>query len=106
MFDGPELAPEMLQLKGRASTEPDEYALIQAVSSPADPVLPAGPTITVELDQSFNLIERSVIEAAIAHFNGSIPKAAAMLKLSPSTIYRKREGWDDLAVELGQAIAV
>ena len=106
MFEGPELEPEMLQLKRRASSGSANYALIQDVSSPAAPALPAGPTLTVELDQSFHLIERNVIEAAIAHFNGSIPKAAAMLKLSPSTIYRKREGWDDLVVELDQAIAV
>ena len=29
------------------------------------------------------------IQAAIAHFDGSIPKAAAALKVSPSTIYRR-----------------
>ena len=38
-------------------------------------------------------IERDVIEAAISNFAGSIPKAAQALGISPSTIYRKREGW-------------
>ncbi|MEE4235957.1 MAG: sigma-54 dependent transcriptional regulator [Anderseniella sp.] len=38
-------------------------------------------------------IERDVIEAAIASFAGSIPKAAQALGISPSTIYRKRESW-------------
>jgi DNA-binding NtrC family response regulator len=38
-------------------------------------------------------IERDVIEATIARFSGSIPKAADALGISPSTIYRKREGW-------------
>jgi len=39
-------------------------------------------------------IERQIIEAAIQNCNNSIPKASEMLKLSPSTIYRKKEGWE------------
>jgi len=39
-------------------------------------------------------IERDAIEAAIANSNGSVPKAAQKLGVSPSTIYRKREGWN------------
>jgi DNA-binding NtrC family response regulator len=38
-------------------------------------------------------LEREFIEATIAHCNGSIPKAARLLDVSPSTLYRKREGW-------------
>ena len=38
-------------------------------------------------------IERDAIEAAIVAHNGSIPKAAEDLGVSPSTIYRKRESW-------------
>lgn len=38
-------------------------------------------------------IERTAIEATIAACNGSIPKAARILGVSPSTIYRKQEGW-------------
>ena len=38
-------------------------------------------------------IERIVIEETIKTQNGSIPKAAAVLGVSPSTIYRKRESW-------------
>jgi DNA-binding NtrC family response regulator len=38
-------------------------------------------------------IERDAIEKAIAACGGSIPKAAALLEVSPSTIYRKRESW-------------
>jgi DNA-binding NtrC family response regulator len=39
-------------------------------------------------------IEKDVIERAIAHCNGNIPKAAALLEISPSTIYRKRQRWE------------
>lgn len=42
---------------------------------------------------SLNEIERQVIEATIAAQGGSIPKAARVLDVSPSTIYRKREVW-------------
>lgn len=35
-------------------------------------------------------VEREAIENAINHFNGNIPKAAAALGVSPSTIYRKK----------------
>jgi DNA-binding NtrC family response regulator len=38
-------------------------------------------------------VERELIEATIAQCGGSIPKAAHMLDVSASTIYRKREAW-------------
>lgn len=38
-------------------------------------------------------LERSFIEATIAACQGSIPRAARMLEISPSTLYRKREAW-------------
>ena len=38
-------------------------------------------------------VERELIEATITHCDGSIPRAARMLELSPSTVYRKLEGW-------------
>ncbi|AQS38802.1 response regulator with CheY-like receiver, AAA-type ATPase, and DNA-binding domains [Shewanella psychrophila] len=42
------------------------------------------------------LSEKQTIEAAIEQCNGNVPKAAAMLDISASTIYRKRQGWDEL----------
>lgn len=38
-------------------------------------------------------VERRAIEQAIALCGGNIPKAAAMLDVAPSTIYRKKQGW-------------
>ena len=38
-------------------------------------------------------IEQTVIEATLAHYSGSVPKAARVLDISPSTLYRKIEGW-------------
>lgn len=39
-------------------------------------------------------IEKHAIEKAIEACEGNIPKAAAMLEISPSTIYRKKMTWD------------
>ena len=39
-------------------------------------------------------VEREVIETAIARCGGNIVEAAKALEISPSTIYRKRSGWD------------
>jgi len=38
-------------------------------------------------------IERDAIEYAISKCDGNVPRAAALLEISPSTIYRKRPGW-------------
>jgi DNA-binding NtrC family response regulator len=38
-------------------------------------------------------VERELIEAAIARCDGNVVEAAMMLKINPSTIYRKRSGW-------------
>ncbi len=40
-------------------------------------------------------VERLVIEATIRACGGSLPKAARVLGVSPSTLYRKRAGWTD-----------
>ena len=37
--------------------------------------------------------ERSAIEQALEACDGNIHRAAAMLQVSPSTIYRKRQNW-------------
>ncbi len=39
-------------------------------------------------------IEQTIIEATIAAQGGSVPRAARVLDVSPSTIYRKREAWE------------
>jgi two-component system repressor protein LuxO len=40
------------------------------------------------------LLEKEAIEEAIRHCGGNIPRAAALLEVSPSTIYRKRQAWE------------
>ncbi|MFM8331314.1 MAG: sigma-54-dependent transcriptional regulator [Candidatus Methylumidiphilus sp.] len=41
------------------------------------------------------IVEKEAIERAIAACDGNIPRAAALLEVSPSTIYRKRMGWQE-----------
>ena len=48
-------------------------------------------------------VERDAIEAAIARFDGNVPRAAAALEISPSTIYRKRQAWLDAEKVLGES---
>ncbi len=38
-------------------------------------------------------VEKAAIESAIDACGGNVPRAAALLELSPSTLYRKRLGW-------------
>jgi two-component system repressor protein LuxO len=42
-------------------------------------------------------VEREAIEEAVSLCDGNIPKAAAFLGISPSTLYRKRAAWASAA---------
>ncbi|SDM20595.1 two-component system, repressor protein LuxO [Modicisalibacter muralis] len=39
------------------------------------------------------MVERDAIEQAISECGGNVPRAAALLEVAPSTLYRKRLGW-------------
>lgn len=53
----------------------------------------SGPHLDELLGKTMAEIEQTVIEATLARHGGSVPKAARMLDISPSTLYRKIEGW-------------
>jgi two-component system repressor protein LuxO len=40
------------------------------------------------------MVEKETIEEAIALCNGNIPRAAALLEVNPSTIYRRKAEWE------------
>ena len=42
------------------------------------------------------ITEKEAIEQAIEHCGGNIPKAAEILEVSPSTIYRKKQAWEEM----------
>jgi two-component system, repressor protein LuxO len=60
-----------------------------------DAAVPSGQTFSLDalIGQPLADIERAVIEATLARCEGSVPRAARMLALSPSTLYRKLEAW-------------
>ncbi|ASP39659.1 sigma-54-dependent Fis family transcriptional regulator [Bacterioplanes sanyensis] len=74
----------------RAETEAPAAAEHSGDVSP----VPASTTIRPLAD-----IEREAIEHAIAVCEGNIPRAAGLLEVSPSTIYRKKQTWEQDAVE-------
>ncbi|MCA8933690.1 MAG: sigma-54-dependent Fis family transcriptional regulator, partial [Rhodospirillaceae bacterium] len=59
----------------------------------ADQPRPGGDLPVVAVGRPLIAIEREVIETTIEMCGGSIPKAARVLDISPSTIYRKKESW-------------
>jgi DNA-binding NtrC family response regulator len=95
LHDGPTVAAHMLPaeitLGASAGAAGDRVAALPAPPRPAGPSLrrPVELLIGTPLAE----VERELIEATIAHCDGSIPRAAKMLALSPSTIYRKLESW-------------
>jgi DNA-binding NtrC family response regulator len=44
-------------------------------------------------------IERDIIEGALSLYDDNILKAASFLEVSPSTIYRKKNGWEQREVK-------
>jgi DNA-binding NtrC family response regulator len=60
-----------------------------AAAEPAPPAADGRPKI-----RPLWISEREIIEAAIAACDGNIPRAAAFLEISPSTIYRKKQAWE------------
>lgn len=81
------VSPEMLPRALRASLGPGE--------SMRPPVREMALAATQEPRQVKPLwrVEREAIERAIAICGGNIPRAAALLEVSPSTIYRKKQNW-------------
>ena len=75
-----------LALADEADTgkEPAAYAHAGMIA-PAGDILP------------FRMAERQIIETAICRFDGNIGKAARALEISPSTIYRKMQSWQEEA---------
>ena len=100
LHDGEEVGPEMLPppLK-KADSAPVATAgqPVPAGDSTGEATMPAanGDGGIVPLWR----VERDVIEQAIAACDGNIPKAAAKLGISPSTIYRKKLSWETEGVE-------
>ena len=102
--DGKQVEEDMLPLHVRhldtsMSHEPEESPQARKTEiGPASTPAAAARVGLRDVDQIRPLWmeERSIIERAIELCDGNIPRAAALLDISASTIYRKRAGWDKL----------
>lgn len=111
--DGPELTLEMLPPVLSAGARPPSAAMLAEAAPDLPPrPLSADPILTGNRDQVATLvlgsaadlkplwlIEKEAIEHAIDLCGGNIPKAAALLEISPSTIYRKKITWSEKGLE-------
>ncbi|QSE72797.1 sigma-54-dependent Fis family transcriptional regulator [Aeromonas media] len=73
-------------------------ALPMPAAVEATPEILAEPVPTSLPVRPLWLVEKEAIEQAIASCDGNIPKAAALLEISPSTIYRKKQGWEEASL--------
>lgn len=88
LHDGPLVTPEMLPMDLHHEIEhPAGSGQISAADD--------RPHVTLDglIGRPLAEIEQMVIEETIARHGGSVPKAARVLDVSPSTIYRKLEAW-------------
>ncbi|MGP3699298.1 sigma-54-dependent transcriptional regulator [Rhodobacter sp. NSM] len=72
----------------------DQMAAPEELARRIEPA-PSEPSLDALIGLTLAEIEQIVIEATIARHGGSVPKAARVLDVSPSTLYRKREAWKD-----------
>ncbi|MGO4907302.1 sigma-54-dependent transcriptional regulator [Pseudorhodobacter sp. W20_MBD10_FR17] len=87
LYDGDKVQRHML---------PDDLATLPPTEQThqAAPVLWRNtPTLGGLLGRPLAEVEREIIEATIELHAGSVPRAARVLDVSPSTIYRKLENW-------------
>ncbi|MCF6301798.1 MAG: sigma-54 dependent transcriptional regulator [Devosiaceae bacterium] len=91
MFDGPQIDMQMISV-----------ADITSVEMPQDTHVPS-PVQTFEgtIEPMWRQ-EQIIIETALARYNGNISLAAAALEISPSTIYRKKQAWEQMQAQTMQ----
>jgi two-component system repressor protein LuxO len=77
-----------------AIAAPTQNADPIAASTPPPPVVaPAAPPQWDTAIVPLAVMERRLIEAALKQTGNDVPRAAALLEINPSTIYRKLQTW-------------
>jgi two-component system repressor protein LuxO len=95
LHDGQYVAPDMLPREIAAASGVARFAI--QPTQPAEPQAPRAAAADAA-DLTIRPLEdviRTTIERAIEQSGGSIPRAAAALKVSASTLYRRIQGWQD-----------
>ena len=88
MHEGGLVTPDMLPA---IVADDQPIAPLPAALAPSQPEAAAEALVGRPLAE----VERMVIEATLKRFDGSVPKAARVLDLAPSTLYRKIDGWKE-----------
>ena len=95
MHSGPVVTPDMLPPQQLMNVLRQQSSPLAADPQHVTGMLPSiGKAGGSETIRPLADVEREAIEAAIALCDGNIPRAAAALGVSPSTLYRKRQSWD------------
>jgi len=96
LHDGEYVVPEMLPRDFEAQTPRLAGTGVGAAPKPLQDEVDSNPDHALQalVGTSLADLERSFIEATIEACDGSIPKAARLLDVSPSTLYRKRGAWE------------
>ncbi len=91
LHQGEEVTADMAPAALRAAAGAPSAA--RTAPSQASPPPQDGPA--AQRIRPLRLIEKEAIEDAVKVCGGNVPKAAALLEVSPSTIYRKRQTWQE-----------
>ena len=102
LHDGPFVTADMLPSEMLALVQEEEAAprRVEPLRGPWQAAAPKEASsesrVAALVGLSLAEVEREFIEATIGHCGGSIPRAAKVLGLSPSTVYRKLESWNSV----------
>lgn len=97
--NGERVTPEMLPpplTPGLAAARPAKAPTLAVVAAPTQVQAPAPEPTPAPLAPLWK-IEKDAIERAIAACDGNVPRAAALLEIAPSTIYRKKQSWEEMS---------
>lgn len=85
----PDMLPPPLDKLGTTDLNTENFTSGHAAS------VKSRPDRTIESIRPLWIVEKETIERAIDLCDGNVPKAAALLEVSPSTLYRKRMSWQN-----------
>jgi two-component system, repressor protein LuxO len=85
----------VLNIGGAVTTDMLPEGLVAEEPAALAAAAPMAPDLDIEtlIGRPMAEIERRVIEATLAQHDGSVSRAARVLDIAPSTLYRKIEGW-------------
>jgi two-component system repressor protein LuxO len=96
----PASSPDVFQDRGQDRAQ--DRAQESVAPAHASALFSTAPVAPAPL-RPLETVIRETIEQAIERCGGSIPKAAAALDVSPSTLYRRLQSWDEAAAGVASA---